>query len=525
MNSRSIKLGLAALSVLAATSVAGCSANVDDFDADDEALTSLTARSRSLRFDGYVYVDANASDQTILSAVRAQTQTAFGALRTSEISVNSRELKDVDPKTFKKTTVTVADPTIPNDPGKKMLKVTYRYTDMAVVPVSMARRTSLSSAVMNGNYRYQTQRILKECTSNDSHAQEFSGSIWYVFEPRIASCKTAISAEKKQIAADQDKVGAGKLPKSEVERLYIPVTVSLGSDKTNKGQSYPEYDRLYANGVQKDKVVIGLVSGMIDHGNADPTQDSGFNEFADELREAFRGHTFKLAKSEPAEDFTKVTVGTKTYTFNGIQDWLNWKDGSGFPAGVSYSDRDALVSAVSKKILRHWLTFEAPVTVKVGTGAAHPVTLVIQAYFGSESGQEPHKRAIKTSDVYIYNGHSYIGYGPLDPSNFTSSDFPSSYQIMFIDGCVSYNYYEKDYLPLKTGGTKNLDLVTNGLEAPSWRSGYAVGAFVSTLLNGRQASYLDLLNAAEATDSLRVVDGEVDNKYVPSATPITVTNR
>ena len=96
---------------------------------------------------------------------------------------------------------------------------------------------------------------------------------------------------------------------------------------------------------------------------------------------------------------------------------------------------------------------------------------------------------------------------------------------MFVDGCVSYNYYEKDYLPLKSGGTKNLELITNGLEAPSWRSGYAVGQFVSTLVNGKQASYLDLLTAAEATDSLRVVDGEVDNKYDPAATPITVTNR
>ncbi len=521
----STKLGLAAVSLLALTAAAGCSADMGDLDTEDQELTSLSARSRSLTFDGYVYVDANASDTAILSAVRAQTQTAFGALRTAEIGVNSRELKDVDPKTFKKTTVTVVDPSVANDPGKKMLKVTYRYTDNAVVPVSMARRTSLTSAVMNGSYRYQTQRILKECTANDSEAQEFSSSIWYVFEPRLASCKSAISAEKKQIATDQGKVGTTKTPKSEVERLYIPITVRLGADKTNKGNSYPEYDRLYAGGVQKDKVVIGLVSGLIDHGNTDETQDSGFNEFADELRESFRGHTWKLVKSEPAEDFTKVTVGTKTYTFNGIQDWLNWKDGSGFPAGVSYSDRDALVSAVSKKILRHWLTFEAPVTVKVGTNAAKPVTLVIQAYFGSESGQEPHKRAIKTSDVYIYNGHSYIGYGPLDPSNFSTSDFPSSYQIMFIDGCVSYNYYEKDYLPLKSGGTKNLELITNGLEAPSWRSGYAVGQFVSTLVNGKQASYKDLLTAAEATDSLRVVDGEIDNKYVPSATPITVTNR
>ncbi|CAN5592102.1 hypothetical protein BH09MYX1_BH09MYX1_29080 [soil metagenome] len=520
-----IKLGLAAFALLAATSVAGCSANVDAVDGDDQELTSLSARSRSLRFDGYVYVDANASDGTILSAVRAQTQTAFGALRTAEIGVNSRELKDVDPSTFKKTTVTVVDPTVANDPGKKMLKVTYRYTDMAVVPVAMARRTSLATAVMNGNYRYQTQRILKECTANDSEAQEFSSSIWYVFEPRLSSCTSAIAAEKKLIAADQAKIGSTQIPRSEVERLYIPITARLGADKTNKGKSYPEYDRLYAGGVEKDKVVIGLVSGLIDHGGTDETQDSGFDEYADELREAFRGHTFKLAKSEPAEDFTKITVGTKTYAYDGIQDWLAWKDGSGFPAGVSYADRAALVSAVSKKILRHWLTFEAPITVKIGSAAAKNVTLVIQAYFGSESGEEPHKRAIKTSDVYIYNGHSYIGYGPLDPSNFSSSDFPSSYQIMFIDGCVSYNYYEKDYLPLKSGGTKNLELTTNGLEAPSWHSGYAVGQFVSTLLNGKQASYLDLLTAAEATDSLRVVDGEVDNKFNPQTTAITVTNR
>ena len=90
---------------------------------------------------------------------------------------------------------------------------------------------------------------------------------------------------------------------------------------------------------------------------------------------------------------------------------------------------------------------------------------------------------------------------------------------------MSYNYYEKDYLPLKSGGTKNLDLITNGLEAPAGRSGYALGKFISRMFDGTQASYLDLLTAASATDSLRVVDGEIDNKYSPSATPIKLTNR
>src|SRR6185369_9324902 len=133
-----------------------------------------------------------------------------------------------------------------------------------------------------------------------------------------------------------------------------------------------------------------------------------------------------------------------------------------------------------------------------------------------EGDSTPHKRGIKTSDVFIYNGHSYIGYGPLDPSRFSASDFPSSYQILFIDGCVSYNYYEADYFPLKEGGTKNLELITNGLEAPAYHSGYALGRFVNLLTGGSQASYKNLLAAAEETDPLRVVDGEVDNTYKPS---------
>lgn len=54
------------------------------------------------------------------------------------------------------------------------------------------------------------------------------------------------------------------------------------------------------------------------------------------------------------------------------------------------------------------------------------------------------------------------------------------------------------------------------------KSGYALGRFVSTLVDGTQASYLDLLDAASDTDALRVVDGEVDNTYRPTKTPIAV---
>src|SRR5262249_15165755 len=133
----------------------------------------------------------------------------------------------------------------------------------------------------------------------------------------------------------------------------------------------------------------------------------------------------------------------------------------------------------------------------------------------------------------IYNGHSYIGYGPLDPSNFTASDFPSSYQIMFVNGCVSFNYYDQDFYSLKNGGTRNLETVTNGLESWVNGSGPAMGRFVGALVDGQQHSYTELLKAAEFTgygyswgqDALRVVEGELDNVWSPAKKPITVTDR
>jgi hypothetical protein len=77
------------------------------------------------------------------------------------------------------------------------------------------------------------------------------------------------------------------------------------------------------------------------------------------------------------------------------------------------------------------------------------------------------------------------------------------------------------YVYVEPGATDG-EIITNGLEAPAWRSGYALGRFLNVMLNGKQASYKDLLAAAEDTDSLRVVDGELDNVYDPAKVPIRV---
>ena len=515
--------GLAALAGGCAVSAEKTNDDAAQEKAVDDELTSVSALSRTLKFQGRVYVDATASGSTILAAVRSQTQTAFGALRTAQIGVNSRELKDVDAKTFVKTKVTVvaADGT-----KSDLLRVTYTYTDLAVVPKSFSRRNALSLAVMGNDYQSQSGRILKECTDDDAEAQEFEGSIWYVFNPSLSSCKSAITAEQKAIDAAKAKLPTGSVPRADVDRLYLPITVSLGADKTNKGLSFPEYDRLYAGGVKPGKLVVGLVNGILDHGDSALVDDTGYGEWLQELREIFKARPeFKLVTTSPAADLTTFKVGTKTVTGVTFDQIIQWKvDGTGLPTNLTSTEKTQLQKQIAEAVAYKWLTFEAPVKV-TASGVTRDVGLQILTYFGADGDSGPHKLAIKNSDVFIYNGHSYIGYGPLDPSRFSASDFPSSYQILFIDGCVSYNYYEKDYIPLKSGGTRNLDLITNGLEAPEWHSGYALGRFVARLLDGKQASYRDLLTAAADTDSLRVVDGETDNLYDPAKKPITVAKK
>src|SRR6185312_9726 len=101
--------------------------------------------------------------------------------RNAEISANNRELGDVDTKGFLKEPVTIVDPKNPTAPATKALRVRYKYTDRALVPVAMAKRSALSLALMHGNYDLQTKRILTECTGNTKHDQEFENAIWYVF--------------------------------------------------------------------------------------------------------------------------------------------------------------------------------------------------------------------------------------------------------------------------------------------------------------------------------------------------------
>jgi hypothetical protein len=516
------RLGLAAVALLAA-----CSSASDDAT-DDSDLTSIKARSRKLAFEGVVYVDTRAADDKILEAARTQTQTAMGALLNQNVGVNNRELKNIDTSTFVKRRVMVVDTALPNDPGTPMLEVRYTYNDDAVVPVAAATRTSMSIAVLAQGGAGHEDDIRVACTKNDKETRDdvAQGFLWYDFNPSKGTCKTEINREQRAIDDAEDKLDEKtQVSKLRTQRVYLPATVSLSRGDDATKPTYPEYDKLFSGGVKDGMLVIGLIDGRLSHEHTEAAKDDGWPEWLTTLDEIFKAHPdFTFSGIEPQENLFDATVNGHHYAGYDFKSIIQWTlQGSGWPQGMPSGDRDDIKMLVGKKLDLHWVTFDKKVKVSIDGKPARDFVIRIRTQFGADEDPQPHKDAIKNSDVVVYNGHSYIGYGPLDPTNFNESSFSPGYQILFFDSCVSYNYYEKDFFALKPGGTKGLDMITNGLEAPEYLSGAMDGKFIAKLIDGSMASYQDLLTAAKRTDSLRVVDGELDNTYSPARTKITVS--
>lgn len=529
-------LAVAAIGVAAAGATGACGA--EEESATDD-LTSLTARERTLTFEGFVYVEAGASDDEILAAVQRQTRSAFGALTTQNVSVASRELANVDPSTFIQEPVTVVDA----DTGdtSQAVRVRYLYEDQAIVPKTMARRSSMSLGLLHGTYQDQAKRVLAECTPNTKDDQEMESDVWYVFNPSLSACQRFMSQEQAAIDEAREALTAPKTQISSLERdrLYIPMTARLASVKAAEGSIYPEYDRLFTGGIEKGVLNIALLNGHIDHaepGKPKPplNEDSGYWEMLAEMEVLLAERpNLKVVATDPPTDLSTFTIDGKKITGVSFPDFLRWElfDDS-WPSGLTAAQKKSLRAAVAERLDDRWIVFEEDVKVKIGKKAEAPLKIRVRLLFGALEETEPYKRAIRENDVMVYNGHSFVGEGPLDPQNFGDADFPESYQLLFIDSCISYNYYDKDYFAFKKRGSRDLDLVVNGLESFSDGSGAAQGRFVASLVGGTQPHYKKLLDVSSTDgtayawgkDALRVVDGELDNVYSPKTTKITVTS-
>jgi hypothetical protein len=530
-------------SSLLALAACGAPSGVDDVEHDSSDLTGTTSAERAIHFESQIYVPTDASDDAIKVAIARQVKTAIGALRQPKVSINDRGAgRNLDPSKWIRRLLTVKDPANPLQTSQT-LRVTFSYDDRAVVTNDLQTRSTVDFVMLADDYGTHDQPLKTDCTDDPTTDTD---SLWYHYAPENSACAARIQNELTRIANERRALGAGDdvIGPTEAHRWFSPVTAKLEPKKLPASEYSPEYDRLYGIGDgARDKVVVYAFFGV----DTDETNPDDYlaQEAARFFREMLRAQpNFRPVKTEPGVMLLDLFVDGRKLegvTYDQMFTWIIDKTGYPNAVGTDPIKIDALRRQALAKITERWIYWDLPMTVKSASGATKDVTVEVRSFYGYEDGspdarqhaQWRYLEAFWHGDVFLYNGHSHFGHGPLEPTLYGAQNFNDRYQIMMVNSCISFNYYHQDFLGMKPGGSKNLDMVVNGLPSYVWGGGTALARMLSGLFDGTQKTYRELLTGMRldtpwgerAYDPMRVVDGELDNVYTLALAPLTVTLR
>ncbi len=169
--------------------------------------------------------------------------------------------------------------------------------------------------------------------------------------------------------------------------------------------------------------------------------------------------------------------------------------------------------------------------VKIVKRNGKPYQILVQVFFGPSGIDEDStafhgffRDALKNSSIMMYDGHSGLG-GHLDLGSLEESygvkfqPNKSRYQIYFFNSCTSYTYYNTMYFGRKKSatdkkGTKNLDIMTNGLAtyfSVMHDTNLAVVKAVEAWASGQASVSYQAIAKAIDSDNLFGVNGDEDN--------------
>ncbi len=525
------RFGLAALVGSLALGGFSCAPTEEDGDTTDpDAIVGSNSVARTAKVQSFVLVSTNASDREIQNAAVAQIRPLFGALKAFDIGLGRRldtpsSYTAIDTTTFQRDTVTVVDPANPGT-THQMLRVRYTYTDRAVVTNRLQSRRAFPTTLLFSDVTPHANQVVTQC---QTEKMDWGASgLWYNFEPHIGSCQELISAEKNRISTQRRALTDPdhQVTVDEVNRWFLPITVSLSTIARSENK-YPDYHRL----LDDNRLVIASFFGV---DKLDDPNDYGARNFFTYIRSVLRARPELRLQPIAGTDFTTISFNGATIsnvTPLQVAGWI--VDRTGYPSSVPSS----MVNAFRQQVIRQWrdknLSFTSPANVTIN-GAAKSITAEVRVYYGDEeswgSGAvQRYATAFRDADVFQYTGHSHLGSGPLDARNYSASTFPNRYQIMMVNSCVSFNYYNT-FFDMHPGATLNLDTVTNGLPVYLEGSGESSARFAIAFLDGRFRSYLQVLTSMRLDlpwvsnyDANRVADGETDNTFSPTRTPMTMT--
>jgi len=531
-----------AASALVALALGGCSAASSPADGQSQApLTGLSGAERGIHFKGQVYVAPGASDADVAAAVAREVKTALGALQAPKVALDDRDATNAqDPSKWTRETLSVVDPANPNAAPGSIERVTYAYDDTAVVSDDLASQSALDFVMLADDYEQHVAPLQQDCSSNPS---DDPASFWYDFAPQNSACQTRIQNELSAIAQEQSALGgrANTVGPKEAGRWFMPVTATLDPPQAPSHDFSPEYDRLFGVGTGKSQLVVYAFFGV----NADETDPDDIlgQEAIRFLRTMLQGEpSFRPVNTNPFAMLEDIYVnGNKLagVTYDEMFSWI--LDQTSYPpeVGTDATRIAALRKQAMAKFTERWIYWDLPFSVKDASGDTKNVTVEVRFFYGDEASSDTAKQhaewryleAFWYGDVFLYNGHSHFGNGPLDPQHYGPQNFNGNYQLMLVNSCLSYNYYHEDFFRDKPGGTKNLDMIVNGLSSYVWGGGEATAKLLLGLLDGQQHTYKELLQGMEIDlpwgesnyEPMRVADGELDNVFSQAATPLTVT--
>ncbi|HTM19670.1 MAG TPA: hypothetical protein VL172_04155 [Kofleriaceae bacterium] len=524
-----------AFACLALTCASACVDDLDGRSAGDP-LSSAEGVQFTIEWDGYVYVPRGADDGTVKWHMQRQIKSALGALREAGIGIADRDAQRfLGANPVARTPLTVVDG---GATVAEIDRVTYHYRDTALVDKDLIPTGPFDLTLLFGDYPARRGELVPAC-SDDPAAE--ADSLWYHFSPRRWDCRSKITAENAAIGAATSALAstATQIARADYERRFLPSRAVL-TPVTGAPELYPEYDKLwgFAGDPARTMVVVYSFFGVdSDESNA---QDSGLREylrFERTLRARFPGlHVTYTAPQAMLLDFWIDGQKLPGITFDMVERWI--LDRTGWPAAVG-SDagkRAELERQVIDRFSERWIYWQLPVQVTDGS-TARRMTIELRTFHGLEDGSSDirlHARwryleAFWHGDVFTYTGHSHFGHGPLEPWDYSGSNFPDRYQVLLFNSCLSFNYYDQDFLDMHPGGSQQLDVVVNGLAAYWEGMGQATANLVLSLIDGEDKTWRQVLRAMRVDlpwqagyDPMRAVNGELDNQWTASR-PLTVT--
>lgn len=513
-----------------ASLVSACVAPGDESATPDD-LTSVDGVEHVIDFDAFVDVAPGATDAVAKDAIHRQLKSALGALREQGIGIADRDaVRNLATMQLTRTRLTIRG-------GGELERVRYHYRDQALVERTQLPSGPVDLTLLYGDYLARSAELQPACVDEATDAD----SLWYHYAPKRAACKTRIVAEQNAINSERTQLAdpTTQVGQADAGRRFL-ATRAILTPVVAAPTAWPEHDQLwgFAGDPSRTKVSVYAFFG-VDHDEADP-KDSGLVEylrFQRELRTKLPA--LRVTETNPSAWLLDFTIDGQTIpnvTWADVERWV--VDNTGFPAavGTNAAKRAELLRQVVAAFSERWIVWSMPVRVK-RNGVERQMTVEIRTWHGWEDGSPEIRQrarwryleAFWHSDVFAYTGHSHFGHGPLEPWEYSGANFPDRYQVLLFNSCLSFNYYDEDFLAMHPRGSEKLDVVVNGLPAYWQGMGQASANYVVGVLSGTQ-SWKQVLTGMAVNlpwqagyDPMRAVNGEVGNAFTPTAGAITIT--